>query len=66
MKRILLFLTLLLIVAPGSRAAPALQAPMLKWQRGGCTSWCETGWYSSPAVADPSTGSGQAWTATGR
>ncbi|MCX7671636.1 MAG: VCBS repeat-containing protein, partial [Anaerolineae bacterium] len=26
---------------------------MLKWQRGGCySSWCETGWYSSPAVAD--------------
>lgn len=24
-----------------------------KWQRGGCyASWCETGWYSSPAVAD--------------
>ena len=27
-------------------------APQLKWQHGGCTSWCETGWYSSPAVAD--------------
>jgi hypothetical protein len=25
----------------------------LKWQYGGCfTSWCETGWYASPAVAD--------------
>jgi len=36
--------------------APVLQTvqvPVLKWQRGGCyTSWCETGWYSSPAVAD--------------
>jgi uncharacterized repeat protein (TIGR01451 family) len=32
---------------------PAVQAPVLKWQRGGCySSWCETGWYSSPAVAD--------------
>jgi uncharacterized repeat protein (TIGR01451 family) len=30
----------------------AIQAPVLKWQHGGCTSWCETGWYSSPAVAD--------------
>jgi uncharacterized repeat protein (TIGR01451 family) len=31
----------------------ALQAPALKWQKGGCySSWCETGWYSSPAVAD--------------
>jgi len=27
--------------------------PVLKWQRGGCySSWCETGWYSSTAVAD--------------
>lgn len=31
----------------------AVSAPQLKWQHGGCfTSWCETGWYSSPAVAD--------------
>jgi len=30
-----------------------IPAPLLKWQRGGCySSWCETGWYSSPAVAD--------------
>jgi len=36
------------------RAEPdAIQTPVLKWQRGGCySSWCETGWYSSPAVAD--------------
>jgi len=28
-------------------------APVLKWAYGGCySSWCETGWYSSPAVAD--------------
>ena len=27
--------------------------PVLKWQRGGCfNSWCQTGWYASPAVAD--------------
>ena len=27
--------------------------PILKWQHGGCfASWCETGWYSSPAVMD--------------
>ncbi|MFQ5594257.1 MAG: FG-GAP-like repeat-containing protein [Anaerolineae bacterium] len=40
---------------PTTRAAPlsAAQAPVLKWQHGGCySSWCETGWYSSPAVAD--------------
>ncbi len=31
----------------------AVQAPEPKWQNGGCYySWCETGWYSSPAVAD--------------
>jgi uncharacterized repeat protein (TIGR01451 family) len=30
-----------------------LQAPILKWQNGGCySSWCEAGWYASPAVAD--------------
>jgi hypothetical protein len=28
-------------------------AAVLKWQRGGCfSSWCQTGWYSSPAVAN--------------
>jgi FG-GAP-like repeat/S-layer homology domain len=36
--------------------APALAQsgpPVLKWQRGGCfASWCQTGWYASPAVAD--------------
>ncbi len=27
------------------------RTPVLKWQRGGCfSSWCQTGWYSSPAV----------------
>ena len=31
----------------------AVQMPVLKWQKGGCySSWCETGWYSSPAVGD--------------
>ncbi|MEW6364667.1 MAG: FG-GAP-like repeat-containing protein [Acidobacteriota bacterium] len=29
-----------------------LGAPTLKWQKAGCTSWCQTGWYASPAVAD--------------
>jgi hypothetical protein len=28
-------------------------AAVLKWQRGGCfSSWCQTGWYASPAVAN--------------
>ncbi len=30
----------------------SIQAPVLKWSQGGCDGWCETGWYSSPAVAD--------------
>jgi uncharacterized repeat protein (TIGR01451 family) len=30
-----------------------IQAPVLKWENRGCySSWCETGWYASPAVAD--------------
>jgi hypothetical protein len=30
-----------------------ISAPVLKWSRGGCySSWCETGWYSSPALTD--------------
>src|SRR5688500_4374743 len=42
----------LLCLAPAP--APAqVDAPVLKWQRGGCTAGgCQTGWYSSPAVAD--------------
>jgi uncharacterized repeat protein (TIGR01451 family) len=35
------------------RAPQAISSPVLKWQNAGCySSWCETGWYSSPAVAD--------------
>ena len=35
------------------KAPPGIQAPVLKWANAGCfTSWCETGWYASPAVAD--------------
>lgn len=31
----------------------AFGAPVLKWAYGGCyASWCEMGWYSSPAAAD--------------
>lgn len=34
-------------------AIPAIPAPVLKWAYGGCyASWCETGWYSSPAAVD--------------
>ncbi|NVN92949.1 MAG: VCBS repeat-containing protein [Desulfuromonadales bacterium] len=39
------------IVFPASSSA--FGAPQLLWKYGGCyNSWCETGWYSSPAVAD--------------
>jgi hypothetical protein len=34
-------------------AGAAVQAPVLKWKNGGCfSSWCQTGWYASPAVVD--------------
>ncbi|MGD8463283.1 MAG: FG-GAP-like repeat-containing protein [Anaerolineae bacterium] len=48
-------LTLLFPYGAGGQAkhASGLQAPVPKWIHGGCySSWCETGWYSSPAVAD--------------
>ena len=41
-----------LVGAPGPEASADVAAPVLKWERGGCTSWCQTGWYASPAVAD--------------
>ena len=53
---IMIFLPLAWLEPPvATQAAPALTvpAPVLKWQRGGCySSWCETSWYASPAVAD--------------
>jgi FG-GAP-like repeat len=68
-RSLLLFLPLLVLLATIGKAAQEnlnymplvvaapknkdVQAPVLKWQRGGCySSWCETGWYSSPAAAD--------------
>src|SRR5512135_3577593 len=61
MKRTGLIITMLFlsigflgnIPAVHTQAASAIQAPVLKWNLGGCySSWCETGWYSSPAVGD--------------
>jgi hypothetical protein len=56
MKRAnLLFLTglSLLCFAVFPASSSGFGAPQLLWQYGGCyNSWCETGWYSSPAVAD--------------
>ncbi|MDX1437335.1 MAG: VCBS repeat-containing protein [Anaerolineales bacterium] len=35
------------------KGPPPIQAPVQKWKDAGCyTSWCETGWYASPAIAD--------------
>ena len=51
----LAFGLLLAVLQPGASIATpgSVQTPVLKWQNGGCySSWCETGWYSSPAVAD--------------
>lgn len=50
---VLITLTLAaLLSGPPARSA-SIAAPVLKWQRGGCFSnYCQTGWYSSPAVAD--------------
>jgi hypothetical protein len=47
---------LLVLILAGLGVAPAadaqVAAPVLKWTNGGCTSWCQTGWYASPAIAD--------------
>ena len=51
----LILCALLLLPASASCASDesGIATPVLKWQHGGCySSWCETGWYSSPAVAD--------------
>lgn len=52
---VLLACSALLLTAQSLFAQPArtISAPVLKWQNGGCkTTWCRTGWYASPAVAD--------------
>jgi hypothetical protein len=42
----------LLVAAVGPLGA-AVSQPVLEWSHGGChPTWCETGWYASPAVAD--------------
>lgn len=59
-KSIRVFIPVLLVsviagngLQPQVQAHPTFGAPTLKWQLGGCySSWCETGWYSSPATAD--------------
>lgn len=46
-------LFLLAFCVSAARIEAAVGTPVLKWQRAGCySSWCQTGWYASPAVAD--------------
>jgi len=43
----------LAVQRPVRAEVTAIGEPVLKWESAGCyNSWCETGWYSSPAVAD--------------
>lgn len=47
------FAALVILFVTSESSAAGVSAPVLKWQCAGCySSWCETGWYSSPAVAD--------------
>jgi hypothetical protein len=40
-------------LSPVSTDLEAFSIPTLKWHHGGCRdTWCRTGWYASPAVAD--------------
>ncbi len=51
-KKVFLIFSGIFILMTGIVHA-TVYAPILKWQKGGCySSWCETGWYSSPAIAD--------------
>lgn len=46
-------LTLLFLFGFPPTVLAVIDAPALKWKEAGCYySWCEKGWYSSPAVAD--------------
>lgn len=46
-------------IALAATAHADVRTPVLRWQYGGCTSFCQTGWYSSPAIVDVD-GDGQA------
>ena len=55
MRPALASVALLAVALPfaAGEAGAAVQAPILKWKNGGCfSSWCQTGWYASPAVVD--------------
>jgi FG-GAP-like repeat len=49
----LILMNLFFLLSFSNPVAAAVFAPVLKWQHGGCySSWCETGWYASPAAMD--------------
>lgn len=49
----ILAFTSALKILPVQAGAQAVPAPVLKWEGKGCYNWgCESGWYSSPAIAD--------------
>ena len=45
-------IALLSAIGVAASAAADVRTPVLLWKDGGCTSYCPTGWYSSPAVVD--------------
>jgi hypothetical protein len=53
MNRTILFAAAAIVFASNADISAVVNQPVLKWARAGCNAtWCETGWYSSPAVAD--------------
>ncbi|MBN2369993.1 MAG: VCBS repeat-containing protein [Vicinamibacteria bacterium] len=53
MKHYVVSVIAMCLMGQGCSTEAQVQTPVLKWEHGGCySSWCETGWYSSPAVAD--------------
>lgn len=46
------FLCLFTVLTQTYVTCADLGQPVLLWDRGGCTHWCMTGWYASPALAD--------------
>ncbi|MDM8544137.1 FG-GAP-like repeat-containing protein [Desulfococcaceae bacterium HSG9] len=53
MSRYFFFIMTLFCTLQASNIIASVNAPVLKWSYGGCyNTWCQTGWYSSPAVAD--------------
>ena len=46
-------LAIAVLIVCAADLSATVNTPVLSWMHGGCySSWCETGWYSSPAVAD--------------